>query len=228
MENINFNKDDCLYASVCKYYGIDGECNAGCIRYLEMKHLLDHSRIPKAYQRPIPLFPEEQDLETFKELAEIKEHINEFIKDGRNLYLFSDNTGNGKSVWVIKILLAYFDKIWNGNGLEQRGIFVSVPQFITGIKDNITLKDDKLIEDKELFKEIELLVLDDIGATGKTEYNMEQLFNIIDYRVLSGKSTLYTSNIRPENLPVNVGKRLTSRILANAEILEIKGGDNRW
>ena len=57
---------------------------------------------------------------------------------------------------------------------------------------------------------------------------MEQLFNIIDYRVLSGKSTLYTSNIRPENLPVNVGKRLTSRILANAEILEIKGGDNRW
>lgn len=225
---IEFDKDNCPYSSVCKLYGIHGECNQGCIRYVEFMSLLESSKIPKAWYKPKQLVPEEQDIDTFYKLNDFKKDIESNIENGKNLYLYSSNVGNGKSSWAIKIMLAYFDKIWSGNGLKTRGVFLSVPQFITEIRDNITLQEEEILRDKEIYKEIDLLILDDIGAVKKTDYIMEQLFNIIDYRVISGKTTLYTSNISPNNLAEATGKRLASRILANAEILEIKGGDNRW
>lgn len=224
---MDFNKEKCPYKTVCKYYNIASECNSGCTRYIEIMSLLETSNIPEFWWQAKKLIPEKQDLETFKKLNTFKENILENISLGKNLLIYSDKVGNGKTSWTIKIMLSYFNNIWIGNGLKPRGSFVNVPQFIIENKDNITLRDNVIIESKQFYKDIDLLILDDIGSVNKTEYNIEQLLNIVDYRVLAGKTTLYTSNIPPKDLPTVLGKRLASRVLANVEVLEIKGGDNR-
>ena len=45
-------KEDCWYASVC-----NNVCSDTCIRYREMKYLMDNSGIPKPQQMPLKLIP---------------------------------------------------------------------------------------------------------------------------------------------------------------------------
>ena len=92
----------------------------------EFKYLLDNSDIPEMYKEPKKLYPETVDLEAFKTLANIKNDIENFVDNNRQLYLWSKNTGNGKSNFICKILLTYLALIATGNGfnLDNEYIFV--------------------------------------------------------------------------------------------------------
>lgn len=223
-----FDADKCPYSEVCQFYKDDFECNEGCIRYIEIMSLLETAKIPKYWYKPKNLIPESQDKKVFLKLKDYKDNVEKNVEEGNCLYIYSSNVGNGKTSWAIKIMMSYFDKIWAGNGGTPKGSFVPISKFINEIKDNITLKDDTVILAKDLYNQVDLLILDDIGTVAKTDYNLEQIFNIVDERYLNGKATIYTSNIPPNQLHTVLGKRLASRVLGRAEVLEIKGGDNRW
>ena len=114
-------KTDCWYNKVCSY-----DSCINCIRYAEMKYLMENSGIPKARQMPISL-EAGRDYDAFVSLALIKDNILQFVERGDNLYICSEETGNGKTSWAIKILLKYFDRVWAGNGFKVRGYFQHVP-----------------------------------------------------------------------------------------------------
>ena len=78
--------ENCWYKKVCTQ-----DCNKGCLRYTEMKYLIDNSGIPKSRQYPIALEPDNIDYEEFVKLADIKDTITEFVERGYNLYICSDN-----------------------------------------------------------------------------------------------------------------------------------------
>ena len=64
-------KEDCWYASIC-----NNECSDTCIRYMEMKYLMDNSGIPKPQQMPLKLIPtNEDDRKVFIRLNTIKQNI---------------------------------------------------------------------------------------------------------------------------------------------------------
>ena len=94
------------------------ECNMACGTFNEFKYLLDNSNIPEMYKEPKKLYPESVDLEAFKTLGKIKGDIETFVKNGRQLYLWSKNTGTGKSNWSCKLLLTYMALIATGNGFN--------------------------------------------------------------------------------------------------------------
>lgn len=207
----------CWYKPVCNLYP-DG-CGEGCIRFATMDFLVASSRLPEHRWMPDKLTPG-KDMKQFLRLKEIKDDIGNWVKQGGNLYIHSEFCGNGKTSWAIKLLLSWFDYIWAGCGLQPRGVFVSVSAFLYQLKDSIKHPSDELEELKRLIMESELVVWDDIGSTSLTPYEYSVLLPFIDYRILAGKSNIFTGNVEPDKLQDAVGTRLGSRIYNASESIK--------
>ena len=212
-------KEDCWYKNVCTY-----EQCVNCIRYSEMKYLMDNSGLSKKRQYPVSLNGD-RDLKAFLELDKIRQDIVNFVNDGESLYIFSEYTGNGKTSWAIKLLLKYFDCIWAGNGFRIRGMFVHVPTMLSKLKNF----DDPLLNSyKDNLSKIDLIVWDDIASTKLSDYDIQQLLIIIDSRVSEGLANIYTGNLTShEALKSAVGDRLASRIWNMSTLIEFKSKDRR-
>jgi DNA replication protein DnaC len=167
------------------------------------------------------------DLDQFKQLAAIEQDIVNFITSGKNLYLHSANCGNGKSSWSLRLIEAYFNKIWARSEPKCRVLFISVPRFLLALKDNITAKNTYVDYVKENVLEADLVVWDDIAAKVGSEFELNHLLNIIDNRLALGKSNIYTSNLNRQQLYTALGERLTSRIANMSIDIELFGSDKR-
>ena len=210
-------KADCWYKYVCSY-----DSCINCIRYSEMKYLMEHSGIPKARQLPISL-EAGVDYNQFVLLNSIKNTITELVENGLNLYICSNETGNGKTSWAIKILLKYFDNVWAGNGFKIRGYFQHVPMLFNTLKD-FSNNHDAL---KYALENADLVVWDDIAAGKLSDYDINQLLIYLDKRIIENKSNIYTGNITDhKKLTQLLGSRLASRIWSGT-IIELKGKDRR-
>ena len=220
----SFNKEDCWYAKVCQQYDTE-HCNAHCLRYMEMHYLMETSGIPKKRQIPEPLTPKECDLEAFYNLNDIKNDIVTFVNEGHNLYLYSEQFGNGKTSWAIKMLGKYFNEIWEGNGFKCRGLFISVPMFITKLNNFSNDKEFELL--KERLKTVDLVVWDDISVSGATASSYLTLASYIDARQLSGLSNIFTGNFNEVQLKETLSDRLASRIWDASVRIELTGPSRR-
>ena len=215
----NLKNTDCWYADKC-----EDDCSK-CIVYPQMLWQFDNSGLPKSKYKPIRLTPESADKNAFRQLAKIREDIDNFVEQGKNLYICGATPGNGKTSWAIKMLQTYFHYVAEGNLFNVKGMFVSVPNLLLKMKDfNNPLSD----EYKENLKSCDLLILDDIAVAELSKYDYLQLFTLIDDRMLSGKSIIFTSNITSlKELSPVIGERLASRVFGNSIVIEIKGGDRR-
>lgn len=200
-----------------------------CIRKYKMDSLYSAALMTENQKQHITLLVDEDgtDLEQFKQLAEIEKNIVSFINDGKNLYLHSANCGNGKSSWSLRLVEAYFNKIWARTEIKSRVLFISVPRFLLALKDNITAKSAYVDYIKENVLEADLVVWDDIAAKMGSEFELTHLLNIIDNRLALGKSNIYTSNLNRQQLYTALGERLTSRIANMSIDIELFGSDKR-
>lgn len=210
---------DCWYINAC-----DEDCT-GCLIYKQMLWQFDNSGLPKAKYKPIELIATKSTVATFKQLAKIRKNIEQFVKNGNNLYICGANPGNGKTSWAIKMLQTYFHFVAVGNYGVVKGMFVSVPSLLLQLKDfNNPLSQ----EYKNNLRYADLVIWDDIAVTGMSSYDYNQLFTLIDGRLLECKSNIFTSNCtNMDSLVKALGERLASRVFYTSEVLEIKGGDWR-
>ena len=217
---------DCWYINVCD--NVSDNCQKHCAKYLEMSYLMAHSNIPVKKRRPLPLTPSTCDLEAFMRLAEIKDNIGEFVDEGKNLYITSTTVGNGKTSWALKLLMKYFEVVWEGNGFRPRGVIVHVPTFLVKSKDFKTV-DPEFEELKKLLLTVDLVVWDDIGANNISEYDYSQLLMYLDARDFAVLSNIFTGNITDKDkLESALGAKLVSRIWnSNTEIIQFNGGERR-
>ena len=215
----NSKNTDCWYAQSC-----EDDCSK-CVVYPQMKWQFDNSGLPKSKYMPIKLKPQPNDRRAFEKLADIRENIEDFVEQGKNLYICGEIPGNGKTSWAIKMLQTYFHYVAEGNMFEVKGIFVSVPDLLLRLKD---FNNPVSNEYKDNLRNTDLLILDDIAVTGLSQYDYLQLFTLIDSRMLAGKSIIFTSNVTDiKKLEEVIGERLASRVFGNSIIVEIKGGDMR-
>lgn len=173
----------CWYNNSCKNYKIN--CEETCIRYNEMKYMIESAKIPKGNQFKNKLIAQPVDIENFKFLNELKKDIVNFVKNGENLYIFSSNFGNGKTTWSIKLMQNYFNEIWAGNGFTQRGLFIHVPSFLTKFKEIINKKDEEFEGMKKQLLKVDLVIWDDIAAGKLSDYDHTNLLTYIDQRKLN-------------------------------------------
>lgn len=211
----------CWYVNSC-----EDDCER-CVVYVQMKWQMEHSGLPEAKQRPIALYLTDDnsgDEKAFHRLADIRKNIVDFVQEGKNLYLCSHWTGNGKTSWAIKMLHTYFHHTAVGNYENLKGMFVSTPALLLRLKDfNNPLPKSY----RENLEKVNLVIWDDI-AVSMSNYDFTQLFAIIDNRILAEKSNIFTSNqTTVEEFAKIMGNRLASRIYYTSEIVELKGKDMR-
>ena len=225
MRHFDYNPQ-CWYSGVCENF-TDG-CEVNCIKYKEMKFLMENSNIPVAKRVPLALYPSSVDKQAFEKLAEIKNDIYDFVHDGKSLYITSSVVGNGKTSWSLKLLMKYFETMLGESGFEPVGVFIHVPTFLLKCKD-FRNTDADFEELKRLLLTVDLVVWDDIASTDVSGYDISQLNMYIDNRNMNELSNIYTGNIVDrEEMNELLGARLTSRIWnSGTEVIEFKGGERR-
>ena len=230
---------DCWYNKVCKKYDTD-ECTDMCVRFTEMLHMMKYSGIPQSRFKSQSLNVVQEDYNSYLKLNEIKNNIKDFVQSGKNLYLYSENTGNGKTTWAIKLLQSYFNEVWAGNCLRIRGFFIPTQAYLIDKKNaqfGNSSEDYKLFSitdefgnDQLTMKNIlncDLIVWDDFVVKTLSAYDYTNLFAILDQRYLNGKSNIFTSGCSLEALDEMCGSKISSRIKMNCEIVELRASDFR-
>ncbi len=74
----------------------------------------------------------------------------------------------------------------------------------------------------EWAKRVDLVILDDLGAQRDTEWAVERLDDLVEYRYVRAKCTVITTNLNLEQLP----PRISSRISGGVKVL-LEGPDMR-
>lgn len=216
------NIQNCWYKRICTE-----QCSENCIRYKLMYSLFKQSNLPEALWNYRELICHEKDLQVYKKLQAKSDAILNFIETGNNLYIYSENCGNGKTTWAIRLMYSYFDKIWHKSCFDCKALFVSVPKFLYNCKRSIS-QDVKGFEELcNLISEVDLVIWDDIGEMKASDYEHQILFQYIDDRINSKKSNIYTSNKNKEQLEDVLGVRLASRIYNCSECVEFLEEDKR-
>ncbi len=74
----------------------------------------------------------------------------------------------------------------------------------------------------------ELLILDDLGSEYLTPYLASCIYRLVDTRLVTGRPTIYTSNIQTQQTLNNrYGEKVGSRLFGECEILHFYGDDLR-
>lgn len=217
----------CLFKDSCKKY-ISKRCDVDsidyCIKESTIMHLYNYANVPKSYLVDKPLLAySEDDKMAYSFLVSIEHDIEKFIKDGGNLYLYSKNTGNGKTSWAIRLLKDYLKSIWYKCDVKCHGLYLPVSKYFLALKDSISNKNDFIETIKNDITSVDLIVWDDIFNKTLTPYESEVLLSILDDRISNKLSNIFTANT-DSNID---NARLSSRISGCSHHVEFIDADKR-
>ena len=224
--------NECFLYANCKKYN-NGTCDINnpefCIKLFKLNYLYQESLLTLPQREYVALRTDADgtDRDEFIRLKQIENNIEEFVKNGNSLYLYSYNCGNGKTAWSIRMIQAYFNAIWHKCDLNCKALFINVPRFLLSLKDNISQKNDYIEHIKSNILEADLVVWDEIGTKAVTQFEHEHLLSLINNRIDSNKAQIFTSNLDPLALRDVVGERLYSRVINLSIIMQFKGADKR-
>ena len=131
------------------------------------------------------------------------------LEQGRCLLLVG-NFGNGKTHLGCAIVRAAVTEH------KATALYVAVADLIALLKSCFAR--DAEVTEKDVIAEltgVDLLLLDEIGATGNTEFERQTLHNIIDIRYRKMLPTIITSNLPPDELQDCIGERAMDRLRQN-------------
>ena len=222
-------KNICEFNNKCKRC-TDDCADTYCARKYRLECLFNQSQLTPTQRQYKQLFTDQDgtDRNEFIQLASIENGIQKFVNEGYNLFLHSYICGNGKTSWAIRLLSSYFYKIWPQSTYGCQGLFVSVPRYLLALKENISGHSEYADFINQHILEADIVVWDDIAAKAGTEFELNHLFNLINTRIDSGKSNIFTSNLGKRELAAALGERLASRICNKSMEIELRGSDKRY
>ena len=215
----------CWLFDVCNHI----DCKGFCLRRFKLDCLYNEALVSMKQRTRVPLRldADKLDKDNFDYLASIERNIEKFVSDGGSLYIYSSTTGNGKTSWALRMIQAYLNRIWYDSELRCRALFINVPRYLLALKDNISERSDYVSHIKANALDADLVVWDEVGTKGLTQFEHENILNIINARIDLGKANIYTSNLSDEELHMAVGDRLYSRIAILSDGIELLGSDKR-
>lgn len=107
-------------------------------------------------------------------------------------------------------------------------VFCSVPQFLHQIRssfNNTGVKSEKEIVDTLMYRDY--VIMDDLGAEKVSDFSLDRLYLVIDYRYSNEKPTIITSNLDLNEIRDRIHDRLGSRIAEMCECLMLPEKDYR-
>lgn len=246
---------DCKFKKKCSKINTD-QCNRECFPYIVLHGIEGNSgywgstRVPKKYENcfieTLPI--REENPNAFNVIEKYSKDVLRYVKDkGMGLYLFSVpnvnnrlGTGTGKTTSAITILHEYLiarvgefirnDFNFGDNPTmfiklsEMQNIYNS--QFRGGYSNQQDMS-TKYFALLSRMKNVELLVIDDIGIRDLTDAFKNELYDVIDTRCTEDRATIYTSNYPINSMGDILGDRIVSRIEGQCYPVGFKGEDHR-
>ena len=215
---------------ICKDQGYQDGQHCVCYKQLKADLLFAHSPIRKQLEKEnfkyfdLSLFSD-QVIESYGTSPRANMHsayqlckqfVNQFPK-GQNL-LFQGNTGVGKT--FLTNCIAY-ELIRSSYTVT----YVTAHQFFDILGEYTFHK--KQEEQYHFLFETDLLIIDDLGTEMNNGFVDSALFDCINDRFINSRSTIISTNKSLKQLEQNYSKRVTSRLVANYDILPIFGPDLR-
>ena len=144
-------------------------------------------------------------------------NFDERIEKGTNL-LFTGSFGTGKTHIAASIRNALVAR-------NYKVFYISLPDYLTEIKRAFNDTEKQYVYDR-MIKECDLLVLDDVGANRMTDFEVAELFKLVDSR--TGKCTIYTTNLSSKDFNKTFDlRRAFSRMMHNTQVIVLNGADYR-
>jgi len=75
--------------------------------------------------------------------------------------------------------------------------------------------------------ECDLLILDDLGTEMTTAFTISALYELINTRLVTGRKTIVSSNLTPDELRRRYSEQIMSRLEGEYQVLTFRGEDVR-
>lgn len=180
------------------------------------------------------------DFNLFSDVKEpgASESLRDFMKSQYEMGIkYADSfTGKGKGI-------IFFGKSGTGktymsgaiaNRVRDNGftvIYMTANELVSAIREkdygDFTFREDALAK-YNLIKDVDLLVIDDLGIETATQYTTSALFEIINYRSALEKPIIYSTNFMLTDLSKRYHDRIFSRITGSTYQVEFFGNNIRY
>jgi len=106
---------------------------------------------------------------------------------------------------------------------DNRALYVIAPELLRFLRTGIGTGDMERRFDQA--REVDVLLLDDLGAEQQTEWAEEQFYLLLDHRYRSQAPTVIATNLKPHDLPMRIRSRMQDR--AFSQVIVMDGEDYR-
>lgn len=156
-----------------------------------------------------------------EKLEEAKAYAESFTGTGKGLLYFG-KSGTGKTFTTGAI----------ANRIRERGftvLYMTAVELMDAVKEKDYSKNADDSETKyQLIKDVDLLVIDDLGTELATPYTASALFDIVNYRSGLEKPVIYSTNFELSQLSKRYHDRIFSRITGSVKLVEYFGNNIRY
>ena len=147
--------------------------------------------------------------------------VQNFGKEDKNLLLFG-RAGLGKTFICHCIAKDILDEGYTVLYLTAPRLF-KVVEDLRFNRSSLEEPDDMM----DAVTDVDLLILDDLGAELVTSVTSSALFDIVNQRLLSGKPTVISTNLSPTELAAQYSDRIFSRFAGRYQMVKFIGEDIR-
>ncbi len=224
--------DDIYSCTKCRDTGFVEGHRCECLKNLIVKHigansnLTEHMRKERFENFDMSLFANQGDEggKTLKLMQiacdKAMQFAESFDKSGEG-FLIMGNAGTGKTYLTSCI----------ANRALERGKTV---YYQTAYKLSEILESNKFGKGDEDAADIvkyvydaDLLIIDDLGTEFATQFTLAAFFDIINSRIISGKSTVISTNLDFEEISNTYSQRIASRFMESYQLIQTIGKDLR-
>lgn len=156
-----------------------------------------------------------------KALSDSKSFVADFDTDFKNLLFFGE-TGVGKTFFSLCIAKELMDTQHNVVYFTAADLFELFANSQFRSQEN-----NRAAELKGNLMNCDLLIIDDLGTEYPNNFAAMQLYQCIDKRILSEKSTIISTNLSLDLLKTRYSERTFSRIISNYTAIKLFGNDIR-
>jgi len=158
-------------------------------------------------------------------LRESRSFMDNFDSGDTKSILFYGGTGLGKSFMCSAIAKEMMDRgrtvrYYTSNEL------INMLQMYTF--DRSSFLKEYILEDYRELDDVDLLIIDDLGAELTNNFVKTALFNIINTRIIKEKKMIISTNLSPTELRDRYDERIFSRLIMYVDTYKFVGEDLRW